>query len=218
MNEIVFLKHDEAMTDSLTVAESFGKRHDSVIRAIENLEDDSPQNWGECFRATKYKDASGKWNKKYLMNRDGFTFLVMGFTGKRASEWKWNYIKAFNTMETVIRERATSVWIETREYGKLTRKAETDALQKLVEYAKEQGSEHSEMLYMTYSRLANRMAGIEKRDEATVKQLNDLTLMENIILHIIDTGIMAKKHYKEIYQDCKHRLETVKDLAFLQAS
>lgn len=88
---------------------------------------------------------------------------------------------------------------------------------KLVEYAKGQGSSHAEMLYMTYSRLANKMAGINKRDEATVMQLNNLSLMENIILHEVDLGIMRGKHYQEIYRDCKKRLEAVKDLAYLEA-
>lgn len=68
-----------------------------------------------------------------------------------------------------------------------------------------------------YSRLANKMAGINKRDEATVMQLNNLSLMENIILHEVDLGIMRGKHYQEIYKDCKERLETVKDLAYLEA-
>lgn len=81
-------------------------------------------------------------------------------------------------MENFIREKSTQVWVETRKAGKLTRKAETDTIQKLVEYAKVQGSSHAEMLYMTYSKLANKMAGINKRDEATVMQLNNLSLME----------------------------------------
>jgi len=194
------------------------KRHADVIRSIENLiRNDSTQNCVQCFKQVSYKDDTGKKNKMYLMNRDGFTFLVMGFTGKKANEWKWQYIKAFNQMENFIREKSTQVWVETRKAGKLTRKAETDIIQKLVEYAKVQGSSHAEMLYMTYSKLANKMAGINKRDEATVMQLNNLSLMENIILHEIDLGIMQEKHYKEIYKDCKKRLETVKDLAYLEA-
>lgn len=152
------------------------------------------------------------------MNRDGFSLLVMGFTGKDALEWKLQYIKAFNQMESFIKEKATQTWAETRKAGKLTRKAETDTIKKLVDYAKTQGSEHSEKLYMTYSKLANKMSGISKRDEATVMQLNNLSLIENIILHVIDTGILTGKHYKEIYQDCKKRLETVKDLAYLESA
>lgn len=217
MNDLVYLKNEEAMTDSLSVAEHFHKNHKDVIRKIENLlENDSAQNCARCFKASKYKDAKGEWRKKYLMNRDGFVFLVMGFTGKKANEWKWSYIHAFNSMEEIIRERNTDSWIETREYGKLTRKAETDMIQKLVEYAKGQGSKNSQMLYINYTKIANKMAGVTDRDEASTKQLNDLSLAENIILHIIDTGILAGKHYKEIFQDCKKRLEEVKDLAFLE--
>lgn len=207
------------MCDSLQVAKKFGKRHADVIRTIENLiKNDSTQNCVQCFKQVFYKDESGKKNKKYLMNRDGFTFLVMGFTGKKANEWKWQYIKAFNQMENFIREKSTQTWIETRKAGKLTRKAETDTIQKLVEYAKMQGSSHAEMLYMTYSKLAKKMTGINNRDEATVMQLNNLSLMENIILHEIDLGIMQGKHYKEIYKDCKKRLETVRDLAYLETA
>nr|DAW43785.1 MAG TPA: regulatory protein [Caudoviricetes sp.] len=200
------------------MAEKFGKRHADVIRAIKNIiKNDSTQNCVRCFKERKYKDTKGEERPMYFINRDGFTFLVMGFTGKKANEWKWQYIKAFNQMENFIREKSTQVWVETRKAGKLTRKAETDTIQKLVEYAKVQGSSHAEMLYMTYSKLANKMAGINKRDEATVMQLNNLSLMENIILHEIDLGIMQGKHYKEIYKDCKKRLETVKDLAYLEA-
>ena len=217
MEELVYLKNDEAVCSSLQVAEKFGKRHTHVIERIEKIiENDSTENSAQCFKASTYKDSTGKSNKMYVMNRDGFTFLVMGFTGRKANEWKWQYIKAFNQMENFIREKSTQTWVETRKYGKLTRKAETDTIQKLVEYAKKQGSGHAEMLYMTYSKLANKMVGVKSRDEATVKQLNDLSLVENIILHEIDLGIIKRKHYKEIYKDCKNRIETVKNLAYLE--
>lgn len=203
MNELVYLKNDEPVCSSLQVAEKFGKRHTHVIERIEKIiENDSTENSAQCFKASIYKDSTGKSNKMYVMNRDGFTFLVMGFTGKKANEWKWQYIKAFNQMEKFIREKQTKIWIETRKAGKLTRKAETDTIKNLVEYAKAQGSQHADKLYMTYSKLANKMAGVSKRDEATVMQLNNLSLMEHIILCVIDSGIVAGKHYKEIYQDC----------------
>jgi Rha family phage regulatory protein len=218
MNELVYLKNDEAMTDSIMVAESFGKRHDRVIRAIETIINNSPQKWGQCFKVSSYTDESGKKNKMYRMNEKAFSVLVMGFTGKKALEWKWKYSEAFEQMKDFISEKHTTTWIETRQAGKLTRKAETDTIQRLVEYAKEQGSTHADMLYVTYTKLANKMSGISKRDEATVMQLNNLSLMENIILHIIDTGILTGKHYKEIYKDCKARLETVSQLAFLEVS
>lgn len=210
MNELVYLKNEQALTDSLTVAEMFGKRHDHVLVKIAKILNDSPENSGQCFHKTRYKDASGKWNTKYLINRDGFTFLVMGFTGKKANEWKWKYIDAFNKMEKVITERQTAVWLETRQQGKLIRKGETDVLQKLVEYAREQGSGHADMLYMTYTKLANRMAGITTRDSATNSQLNELSTMERIIAKVVLDEMAEGIHYKQIYKDCKERLETVK--------
>lgn len=215
MEELVYLKNDEAVCSSLQVSEKFGKRHDNVMQSIRGLLKNEETH--EMFKKSSYiEEQNNQRYPMYLMNRDGFSLLVMGFTGKKALDWKLQYIKAFNQMESFIREKSTQTWVETRKYGKLTRKAETDTIQKLVEYAKEQGSGHAEMLYMTYSKLENKMAGVKNRDEATVKQLNDLSLMENIILHEIDLGIMKGKHYKEIYKDCKNRLETVKDLAYLE--
>lgn len=220
MNNLVYLKNDEPVCSSLQVAEKFGKRHDRVLRAIDNLLESLPKNGetSKMFILSNRKADDGQFHRMYLMNRDGFSLLVMGFTGKKALEWKLQYIKAFNQMEKFIREKQTQTWIETRKAGKLTRKAETDTIKNLVEYAKTQGSQHSDKLYMTYSKLANKMAGVSKRDEATVMQLNNLSLMEHIILCVIDAGIIDGKHYKVIYQDCKKRLETVKDLAYLEQS
>ena len=220
MDELVFLKHEDALTDSLTVAEAFGKRHDNVLKAIDVLNESLLKNEerSKMFIPSRRKADDGQFHRMYYMNRDGFSLLVMGFTGKKALDWKVKYINAFNKMESVIRQKSTSAWVETRQYGKLTRKAETDTIQKLVEYAKDQGSEHSDKLYITYTRLANSMAGITKREESTTEQLNTLSLMENIILHVIDMGILAQKHYKDIYKDCKARMETVKDLAFIEGN
>lgn len=211
MNELVFIKGNELLTDSLMVADSFDKRHTHVLEKIEKIiRDDSTEKSAQCFIKSKYKDASGKWNVKYLMNRDGFTFLVMGFTGKKADTWKWKYIDAFNKLEAVIMERKTVDWLETRKQGKLIRKDETDVIQQLVEYAKNQGSEHSQMLYMTYTKLANRIVGVANRDEATLLQLNDLSTMERLIAKVVLDGMDSGTHYKQIYKDCKERLETVK--------
>ncbi|MGO5051460.1 Rha family transcriptional regulator [Lachnospiraceae bacterium LCP25S3_G4] len=215
MHELVYLKNEEAVCDSLQVAEKFHKRHDNVMQSIRGLL--KIEDTQKMFHLSSYKEEqNGQRYPKYYMNRDGFSLLVMGFTGQKALEWKLQYIKAFNQMESFIKEKSTQTWVETRKAGKLTRKAETDTIKNLVEYAKNQGSKHSDMLYMTYSRLANKMAGVKSRDEATITQLHNLSLMENIILHVIDTGILQGKGYKDIYKDCKNRLETIKDLAYLE--
>lgn len=212
MNELVCLKNDQALADSVTVSEMFGKEHAKVMRSIDKLVETLAKN-GErhqMFFLTQRKAADGQNHRIYFMNRDGFSLLVMGFTGKKALEWKLKYIDAFNAMEKIITERRTTAWIETRKQGMLVRKYETDVIQKLVEYAKEQGSGHADMLYVTYTKLANKMAGITKRNEATTAQLNDLSTMERLIAKVVLDGMAAGLHYKEIYKNCKERLETVK--------
>ena len=218
MNDLVYLKNDEAVCSSVDVAEKFHKRHTHVIRAIENIfADDSAQNWIQCFKKTSYKDESGKLNKMYLMNRDGFSLLVMGFTGKKALEWKWKYIQAFNAMETFIREKCSAEWLESRQTGKVARQTETAVLQEFVEYAKANGSSHAEWYYKSFSDMANKAVGISSRELATVQQLNQLLMVENIIANNIRSRMEQGQPYKEIFKDCKKRIALFKDIAYLKS-
>jgi len=199
----------------LQVAERFGKRHSNVIRAISNQLKNELVKKKNLYRESNYIDSKGESRPMYLMNRQGFEILVMGFTGDRALEWKLAYSDAFGKMESLLKEKSTLSWEEARRIGKLTRRSETDTIKKLVEYAKEQGSVHSDKLYMAYSKLANKMAGITSRDEATIMQLNNLSMMENIILNVIEEGFKTNKDYKQIYTDCKQRIQIVSKLAYL---
>ena len=211
MEELVFLKNEQALTDSLMVAEMFEKRHDRVLRAIDNLVESLPKNGerSKLFIVSRRKADDGQFHRMYYMNRDGFSLLVMGFNGKKALEWKLKYIEAFNTMEKILTEKVTSAWIETRKQGMLTRKNETNVLQQLVEYAKEQGSTHSNKLYMIYTKLANKMVGVSNREEATQAQLNDLSMVERFITKVVLDGMRDGIYYKDIYQMSKDRLDTV---------
>jgi len=95
---------NQPVVSSRQLAENFGKRHDVVLRSIEEII--SPQNCGvtQMFYETSYQAGTGKNYKEYLMNRDGFTLLAMGFTGKKALEWKLKYIQAFNAMEEQLKQ------------------------------------------------------------------------------------------------------------------
>lgn len=90
-----------AVTTSLVVATYFNKRHDNVIQAIKKL-DCSPEFRALNFQGAKYTDEQGKNRPMYRMSRDGFMFLVMGFTGKRAAQFKERFILLFNKMESWI--------------------------------------------------------------------------------------------------------------------
>lgn len=96
------------VVSSRDVAENFNKRHDHVVRDIEELIRDmgTPQNWGHLFIETEYRHEQNKQlYREYLLTRDGFTLLAMGFTGKKALEWKLKYIEAFNKMEQALKEQ-----------------------------------------------------------------------------------------------------------------
>lgn len=100
----LFHKEQTAMTSSLDVAEYFGKRHKNVLQAIEMLECSEEFNRLN-FQPVKYRDQKGEMRKCYRLTRDGFTFLAMGFTGKKAAKFKESYILAFNEMEKWIKQR-----------------------------------------------------------------------------------------------------------------
>lgn len=94
----VIIKNDQIVVSSRQIAENFEKRHDHVIRDIESMKKDVP-NFGEVFYESTAPDSYGRDQKIYLMNRDGFSLLAMGFTGQKALQWKLKYIQAFNEME-----------------------------------------------------------------------------------------------------------------------
>ena len=100
--ELVIAKHGEAFTTSRQVAELFGKDHRNVLRAIRLLDCDE-EFTALNFELTDFIDKNGDPRPEYLMTKDGMVFLVMGFTGKKAAQFKLLYIRAFNWMVDQIR-------------------------------------------------------------------------------------------------------------------
>lgn len=94
---------DTARANSLLVAKMFDKRHDNVLRDIENL-DCSEEFRLLNFEESYYRNDQNKKQPCVNMTRDGFTFLVMGYRGKKAAQFKEAYIKRFNQMERFIKE------------------------------------------------------------------------------------------------------------------
>lgn len=103
MNNLVIMKNKQAVTSSLQVAQTFGKRHRDVLKAITNLQKDV-RNFAHMFNETNIPDSYGRDRKAFYMNRDGFTLLAMGFTGSEALAFKLKYIDAFNAMEQSLKQ------------------------------------------------------------------------------------------------------------------
>ena len=109
MNELVFRgQNDQVVTTSLKVAEVFEKEHKHVLDAVRRLMR-SAENSAviQMFQESIYLDEQGKERPMFIMNRDGFTLLAMGFNGKKALDFKVEYINAFNKMEAELKSQQT---------------------------------------------------------------------------------------------------------------
>lgn len=103
MNELVFKSSKgNPVTTSLRVAEEFEKEHKNVLRDIENLS--CSQEFRRLnFALSSYKNSQNKTQPMFLMTKDGFSFLAMGYTGEKAGQFKEQFIHAFNLMESKLR-------------------------------------------------------------------------------------------------------------------
>lgn len=97
----VYVENGQAMTDSRSIADKFGKRHADILRSIKTLEC-SAEFTERNFALSEYMDKSGRKNPYYKVTRDGFVFLITGFTGREAARFKEDYIAAFNQMEVQL--------------------------------------------------------------------------------------------------------------------
>lgn len=102
------VKDSQVVTTSLKVAEIFERQHSHVLRAIKDLDCSDgfrQSNFGFMLKTTQLPNNATRQDPYYLITRDGFTFLVMGFTGKTAAKYKEAYIRAFNEMEAKLRRQ-----------------------------------------------------------------------------------------------------------------
>ena len=111
----------------------------------------------------------------------------------------------------ILEEQEKQRWFATRKETKEVRKQETDMIKILVEYAREQGSEHPEKYYISYTNLANKTLGIKanERDKLNQSDLLKLKSFETLITIKIEQGIKEGLHYKEIYKKVKNFMEMI---------
>lgn len=95
MQNLIKISHNQPVTTSLQVAEVFGKRHKNVLQKIDNLINELPENYRRLnFKPSERTTTSGAFEKKerfFEMTKDGFVLLAMGFTGKKAMQFKIAY-------------------------------------------------------------------------------------------------------------------------------
>lgn len=202
----------QVICSSRDVAESFKKRHSDVIRAIENtlkaLENTDNAIVGSIkIIQSEYKIDNIPY-KEYLLDRDAFTLIAMGFTGKEAIRWKLKYIQAFNTMEQELLARQ-----ETRLIGKQVRHSLTDSIKDNVSGE----GNFKKFAYSNYSKLVYKKVlgkqvkklkedrGLTERDNLrdylTLEELERVQALESKIAAYIEmrsTGTTDKEVYSEV--------------------
>lgn len=201
----------EAVTTSMNVAEVFGKQHKHVLRDIKELDcsdEFRKSNFGQLFNIRDLPNGGSKKEPYYTMTRDGFTFLVMGYRGKKAAAFKEAYIKAFNRMEKEL-----SSWRKTRGLAVSIRKSLTDAIRDNLDTTKP-------FVYSNYTKLAVKKTfgksideireerGISKdknlRDYLNADETERLNKMESEIAGMVRAFKIIGMDDKEIYSRIKN--------------
>lgn len=216
MYELVELKGNDVFTNSKVIAEGTGNQHESVVAIIRKYEKDICE-----FGKLEYSDLKsgkrGQPEKIYYLNEEQATFVITLLrNSKTVVKFKKELVRQFYAMRKFLLDKQSKQWNDTRLANKENRLKETDVIKMLVDYAKEQGSTHSDKLYLTYTKLAKSIIG-GNRDIVSVTDLNNLTLVESIILQTIRIDMSMGMPYKDIYKDCKDRLERFADIAYLTA-
>lgn len=219
---LVYADKGLVFTDTLKVAERFGKRHKNVLQAYDSLPKDDFSRLN--FQPSDYVDERGKPQRLVRMTWKGFSMLAMGFTGQKAYLWKQQFLDAFEMMgqeinrrrDTISERRARLDWQQARLEGKDARKHEVDTIAAFVEYATAQGSSNARHYYanvttMTYKALFMVEQGLKipnkLRDLLNGMQLSFLTTAEYVCANAIKDGMARELHYKEIYTMAKARVE-----------
>ena len=197
--EIVGKRYEEKLiTTSLKVAEVFEKEHKNVAQSIENLVADNSA--AKFFRLTTYKNR-GKEYPMYEMDRDGFSLLVMGFTGEKALQWKIKYIEAFNKMESELKRLYTErqQWQIERDKGVVIRHILTDTIKMKITESPNKRFAYPNYTNLIYRNLFGKTAkelesdyGVKAkenlRDFFTGDDLAKVQSMEMLVSSLINCG------------------------------
>lgn len=192
--EIAKVNHEEcAVVTSLDVSETFGKEHKDVLKAIRELGCSDEFN-ERNFAPISYTDSINRKKPAFAMTRDGFTMLVMGFTGEKAMQFKEAYIKQFNAMEKALHGKLIE-----REKGIAVRQALTKALQQSTENERMHGHAYSNYTNCIYMALFGKNAsqlrkdfGIGSKDNPrdcfSAEELAAVQSMERLVSGLVDCG------------------------------
>lgn len=197
---LVAVENEHAVTTSLRVAEVFGKEHYNVMKAIKSL-DCSEEFRAINFNASKIDYQNGNIKKQlpmYYITRDGFMFLVMGFTGKTAAKWKEAYIKAFNEMEAKIRAEQMAKAIEEHD------RKEAEEYEKLLEREeREEAAIDARVAAMSLAKSRKRQAEPQTTEQRTTTAEDGIIIEDYNGRRVVSSLTLAKLQGREHRYVCE---------------
>ena len=227
---LVEVKGKEIYTDSLVYAEKFGILHRDLLEKIRKLtaEVSAPEKY---FKESKFTNKQGREYVKFLINKKGFSLLIMNTNAKGVNERKLllemqeNFIEAFFSMEQALMKVQTNnnnvEWLKHREVGKGIRLALTDTLKEFEEYAVAQGSKNAKRYYVNVTKMEYKALSFVQSGQPKVRELLDtmelhqLLLAEQVARKSFRRYMDQKLHYKEIYILVKQDIENLAKILLL---
>lgn len=197
---LVAVENEHAVTTSLRVAEVFGKQHKDVLKAVKSL-DCSEEFRERNFALSKIDYQNGNIKKQlpmYYITRDGFMFLVMGFTGKTAAKWKEAYIKAFNEMEAKIRAEQMAKAIEEHD------RKEAEEYEKLLEREeREEAAIDARVAAMSLAKSRKRQAEPQTTEQQTTTAEDGIIIEDYNGRRVVSSLTLAKLQGREHRYVCE---------------
>ena len=135
---LVQIENNQPVTSSLQVAEVFDKEHKVVLKAIDDVIDGVAQNYADLFYEDTYTHPQNKQEyRQIIMTKKGWTLIAMGFTGKKATQFKLDYINAFDEMEEMLKKSQPKLPTDPMEILKLTFEAQEQTNERVEAVEKE---------------------------------------------------------------------------------
>ena len=200
---IVQLK-SELRTDSRLLAGFLDHRHRTILENIDKYSAELRSISGLPFETGTLETRGGVQSQRFAMlDEDQCYFLLtLMRNNERVIAAKLALVKAFKNARAQLAMRDVA-----RLDGKLVRKAETDSIKLLVEYASANGSKSANRYYTNVTKMTNTLLGIEagQREALDVSQLKQVAILESVVDIAIRDGVKAELPYKDIYQLAKER-------------
>lgn len=198
---LVAVENEHAVTTSLRVAEVFGKQHKDVLKAVKSLdcsEDFHKRNFALMQKSIKIGNGAERKSPMYYITRDGFMFLVMGFTGKTAAKWKEAYIKAFNEMEAKIRAEQMAKAIEEHD------RKEAEEYEKLLEREdREEAAIDARVAAMPPAKSRKRQAEPQTTEQQTTTAEDGIIIEDYNGRRVVSSLTLAKLQGREHRYVCE---------------